>query len=109
MAEGNATDVFRRATQYPQVLFDTSITISGKLCFKRLHDPCWQDNAFVVDVIRRIGAERMLFGSDYPFGSPIHDVTRFLWMPLTDDEKGLIVGGNASKLFGISETRAVEA
>ena len=109
MAEGNADDVFRIAEQYPHVRFDTSIAISGKLCFKRLHDLCWQDDAFVVAVIRRVGAERFVFGSDYPFGSPIHDVTRFLRMPLTDDEKRLIVGGNALELFGMSETGIDEA
>jgi len=101
MAEGNAADVFRVAASYPQVSFDTSITISGKLCFKRLHDPCWQDDAYVVDVIRRVGAERIVFGSDYPFGSPIHDVTRLLRMPLTDAEKRLIVGGNALRIFSL--------
>ena len=101
MAEGNAADVFRVAAQYPHVTFDTSIAISGKLCFKRLHDPCWQEDAFVVDVIRRIGAERIVFGSDYPFGSPVHDATRFLHMPLTDDEKRMIVGANAMKIFSI--------
>lgn len=101
MAEGNAADVVRLAAQYPQVLFDTSIAISGELCFKRLHDPCWQDDAFVVDIIRRIGAERLVFGSDYPFGSPIHDVMRFLRMPLADEEKQLIVGGNALRVFAL--------
>ena len=101
MAEGNAADVFAVAAQYPHVFFDTSIVISGKLCFKRLHDPCWQEDAYVVDVVRRIGAERIVFGSDYPFGSPIHDVTRFLRMPLSDEEKRMIVGGNALRIFGL--------
>jgi hypothetical protein len=101
MAEGNAADVFRIAEQHPNVFFDTSIVISGKLCFKRLHNPCWQDDAFVVDVIARVGAERIVFGSDYPFGSPFHDVMRFLRMPITDAEKRMIVGGNAVRLFHI--------
>lgn len=101
MAEGNAADVYSVAEQYPQVSFDTSIVISGKLCIKRLHDPCWLEDAFVVDVIKQIGAERIMFGSDYPFGSPIHDVKRFLNMPITDEEKRQIVGENALKLFAI--------
>jgi len=101
MAEGKADDVRRVAQQYPHVSFDTSIVISGKLLFKRLHDPCWQDDAFVVGIIRRIGAERIVFGSDYPFGSPIHDVRRLLGMQLTDDEKRMIVGGNALRIFNI--------
>jgi hypothetical protein len=101
MAEGNADAVIRIAQDYPHVFFDTSIAISGKLCFKRLHDLCWQDDAFVVDVVRRVGAERIVFGSDYPFGSPIHDVTRLLQMPLSDNEKRLIVGENALRIFAI--------
>jgi len=101
MVEGNAADVFSVAQQYPHVAFDTSIAISGKLCFKRLHDPCWQDDAFVVEVIRRVGAERIMLGSDYPFGSPIHDATRFVDMPLTDHEKRMIVGANAMRIFAL--------
>ena len=50
------------------------------------------EDDFVLDVIRRVGAERIAFGSDYSFGSPVHDVLRLLRLPLSHEEKGRIVG-----------------
>lgn len=36
--------------------------------------------------IRRYGAERMAFGSDYPLWDPVQEVNRFLQLQLTPDE-----------------------
>ena len=102
MAEGKADDVLWLSKEYKNILFDTSIAISGLLCIKRVHDNCWQDDEVVIDIIHRIGANRIIYGSDYPFGSPIHDIRRFFNMSLTDKEKGMILGGNASRIFNIN-------
>jgi uncharacterized protein len=55
----------------------------------------------VAETAREIGAERMLFGSDYPFGSKriLWDMTKVTWAPLSDKEKEMILGGNAVKLL----------
>ena len=101
MAEGKVDDVLWITKMYKNVYFDTSIAISGLLCVKRVHDHCWQDDEIVIDVINKVGATRILFGSDYPFGSPIHDIKRLINMSLSDDCKRLILGGNAIRVFGI--------
>ena len=55
----------------------------------------------VVDIIRTIGAKKVLFGSDYPWGSPKHDLHRIINLNLTYEEKSLILGGNAIEIFNI--------
>ncbi len=101
MAEGKVDDVLWLSKKYKNILFDTSIAISGLLCIKRVHDNCWQDDEVVIDIIRKIGANRIIFGSDYPFGNPIYDIKRFTNMNLEDKEKGMILGGNAIRAFNI--------
>ena len=101
MAEGNRDDILRIAERYPHVFFDTSIAVSGFRCIERVHDRCWEEDQTMIALVRQVGAERFLFGSDYPFGSPIHDVDRFLAMDLTRAEKAKLVGENAAALFHI--------
>ncbi len=102
MAEGKFEDVLWLAKTYQNIYFDTSIAISGLLCIKRVHDVSWQNDDFVIDIIRKIGASRIVFGSDYPFGSPIHDIRRLISLKLKDEEKSLILGGTAICAFNIS-------
>lgn len=52
-------------------------------------------------MIRRMGAENVLFGSDYPMWTPEGEVEKLLALPLTDQEKEDILWNNAAKLFGL--------
>ena len=53
------------------------------------------------DIIRRYGADRVLFGSDYPVFSPDIELERFMALPLTDDERRAILSENVLKLYNI--------
>lgn len=103
MADGNVTDVKNAARQYSNVYFDTSIVITG---YKPLLDnniPSWTDDSLVVDVINEVGSDRILFGSDYPWGNPIDDINRFFSLDLSAEQKSNILGLNSMKLFNIPE------
>ena len=50
---------------------------------------------------RTHGAEKILFGTDCPWGNPKRDVETFLSMSLTTEEQELILHGNAEKLLGM--------
>lgn len=52
--------------------------------------------------IRGYGAERVLFGSDFPLWDPVREVQAFLGLGLTQREQELIAFGNAQRLLGIS-------
>ncbi|MDY3906125.1 MAG: amidohydrolase family protein [Lawsonibacter sp.] len=52
-------------------------------------------------MVREFGADRLVFGTDSPWGGQAEDVARFRALPLTDEEKAAILGGNAQKLLGL--------
>ena len=87
------------AEECPNVIFDTSITMTGERCIYRIHDDFWESDENVVDAFRRIGCRRISFGSDYPFGNPSGDIRRIRRLGLSDSEKELIFGGNSCRLY----------
>lgn len=52
-------------------------------------------------LIDRVGAERILFGSDLPINNPATALACVMSEPLTDRERELILSGNAERLLGI--------
>lgn len=59
------------------------------------------DKEKVRDIIRMYGAERVLFGTDYPLWSPVKEMENFLSLGLNDNEKSLILGENAKRIYNI--------
>jgi predicted TIM-barrel fold metal-dependent hydrolase len=84
------------AQKYGHVYFDISATISfigSKGGFS--------SEAHAVELIRKIGVNRVLFGSDWPWCDPLLAKERFNKLDLTDTEKRNILGQNAAKIFGL--------
>lgn len=54
-----------------------------------------------VEMIRAYGADRVLFGTDYPMWDPVDEVRRFLTLPLTQQERQRIAWDNAARLLGL--------
>lgn len=101
MADGNIEYVVSLANKYENVFFDTSIVITGYPPILKVNQPSWREDSTVESVIKEIGAEKVLFGSDYPWGSAKHDIERFIKMDLSEEQKKLILGENSKKLFCI--------
>lgn len=59
------------------------------------------DDETLTGFIRAFGADRVLYGSDYPFSDPVKSVDRFMKLNLTDGERKKIAWKNASDLFDI--------
>ena len=53
------------------------------------------------NLIRRYGAERVLFGSDYPMWKPQDELKKFLTLPFTEAELEKILYKNAKTLLGL--------
>jgi predicted TIM-barrel fold metal-dependent hydrolase len=83
------------ADRFPQVMFDTAIAISY------IDSPTTLDDEGAVDLIRTIGSERILFGSDYPWINPKKDIGRINGLNISDNDKKLILGKNAERLFNL--------
>ncbi len=79
------------------IYFDTAIALSGAPIpnFLRLTD------TQAVAMIRKIGVQRIMFGSDFPWINPKSDIQRIRKLNLTENEKRMILSENAIKLFKI--------
>lgn len=55
------------------------------------------------ELIRMYGAERVLFGSDFPMWGPENDMNAILEMGLSDDELEMIFHKNAEKILKIGD------
>jgi hypothetical protein len=56
----------------------------------------------LVSMIREIGVERVMFGSDYHWFDPIQSIERFLRLDFGKKEKRLMLGENAARIYRIS-------
>ena len=53
-------------------------------------------------VIDLVGADRILFGSDFPLLGPRRQLRALADAPLSEEERALIAGGNAARLLGLA-------
>ncbi len=74
------------------------------------HESCYMDcssSMFTLgsrrmkELIRIYGADRILFGSDYPMWNPKFELNRFLGLNLTDEENETILQNNAKRILGL--------
>ncbi len=52
-------------------------------------------------MVDEVGAEKVLYGSDVPFLSPVPQIGKVIYSDIGESEKEMILGKNAAKLFGI--------
>jgi len=79
------------ASRYPHVSFD---------CSDVLNPTRFQlSDADLVSLFRVIGVERIMFGSDFPFDDRRLQMERLFRLDLTEQEKRLIAGENALRIY----------
>ena len=59
------------------------------------------ENKKVEEMISRYGADRVLFGTDYPMWRPDTELDRFFTLDLSDEARHLILSENAKRVYGI--------
>jgi predicted TIM-barrel fold metal-dependent hydrolase len=52
-------------------------------------------------IVKNHGADKILFASDYPWSSAKTEIEHLKSLPLSDDEKNAIFGGNAARILGV--------
>ncbi len=80
-------DVAREVLTDTDCLFDTSSSLM------------FMEPGAAEEYIRHYGAERFLYGTDYPMWDPVTEVERFFRLDLTEDEKAQIAWKTAAKLL----------
>ena len=83
-------EVMEQLAGKADLYFDTAYTA----------DP-WMDKATMEKMIRLHGADKILFGSDFPWHLPLHELEFIDSLGISAEEKELITGGNARRLLGI--------
>ena len=96
MGGGFWEDTLRICRLYPQVMLDTAIAICG-VHHASIKENWLSDNE-ALEMIRTVGAGRVMFGSDYPWIDPARDIQRIRSLSLTETEKKFILGENAARL-----------
>ena len=89
------------AARYPNIFFDTSAVIPGDGNGEPLIKENALSNSEAVELIRKIGVERVMFGSDYPWFHPRWDLKRFLKLDFSETEKEALLGSNAKRILGL--------
>jgi predicted TIM-barrel fold metal-dependent hydrolase len=88
------------AQKYPNVYFDTS---QGFLAPDRIpvcpHRGLAEEDA--VRIMRKIGVDRILFGTDFPPISSLPQLEQILRLPLSDEEKQMILADNSKRILRI--------
>jgi predicted TIM-barrel fold metal-dependent hydrolase len=79
-------DSVRVAEQYPNIYMDTSGTPS---------------DATIALAVRRCGADRIMFGSDWPFFAFRPALAKIEVLEVSETDRAKIYGGNAVRLFGL--------
>ena len=85
------------------ILIDTSFSL-GEIVPADSHYgaedlPMLSDELFV-EIVRGLGADRVVFGTDSPWSDQRAYLERFRALPLDEEEKEKILGGNARRLLG---------
>ena len=61
------------------------------------------DKDFAVEMIRGYGADKMMYGTDFPMWDPVEELRRFINLDLTEEENKKILYDNFASLFGIDK------
>jgi predicted TIM-barrel fold metal-dependent hydrolase len=91
----------RLAEAHANVFFDTSSAIPGNARGEPLETLSYLSDEDAVTLIRKIGVDRVMFGSDYPWYHPHWDLKRFLKLDFTDNEMAALLAGNAKRVLGV--------
>jgi hypothetical protein len=84
------------ARKYDNVHFDTSAILSGTDIKSG-----FSSGGEAVKLIRRIGVNRVLFGSDWPWFDPLLAIRQIEGLGFSEEERRMILGQNASGVFGL--------
>ena len=101
--------------ELPETLADTSVMLDTSFSLGEIHplpDGYWDPasckmltgEAFV-ELVRLFGSERILFGTDSPWGGHRQCLDAIRALPLTDEEKTDILSRNAQRLLCLNHSR----
>jgi predicted TIM-barrel fold metal-dependent hydrolase len=88
------------AQKYPNIYFDTSQGFSApdRIPYSPHRGLAEAD---VPRIFRKIGMDRILFGTDFPALAPQPQIEQIMRLPLTDEEKKKVLAENVKRVYNI--------
>jgi uncharacterized protein len=90
---GYYEEVVPLARKCPNLFFDTAA------CFQLPGSNPEGQAGLLCEMIKKVGANRVLFGSDWPWFDPLEDIRLIKNMALKEEEKALVLGLNAKRIY----------
>ena len=56
----------------------------------------------VVETVKKTGASKVIFGSEFPLSHPALEMKKVLLLPITDGQREQILGGNIRELLHLN-------
>lgn len=81
-------------------VFTSEALVAAELCPNIVLEPSWCASFQVAAMVKKIGAERVMFGSDHP-SNVASELAKLKAIELTDDELVRVLGGTAQSVFGL--------
>ncbi len=97
IGQGYLDEVRSLAADYPNLQFDCSAIVSNTAA-----DGAFTDKDLTA-LIRDVGVERVMFGSDFPWYDPADSVERLRRLDFSDEENRLLLAQNAIRIYGLDE------
>jgi predicted TIM-barrel fold metal-dependent hydrolase len=93
LGRGYSDELIELVDRHPGAHSDLSLTL------RHPHEPDEPDLDAIRRLVRRLGPERVLFGTNYPIGDPVEHRVRFDALRLTPAESAAIGATNAERLL----------
>ena len=84
-----------------QQVLDILAGTGGEVYFDTAFTGRFVTDGLMEDIIKKHGADRILFASDCPWDSPLEIKKKILRLGISDDEREMIFSGNAVRLLGL--------
>jgi predicted TIM-barrel fold metal-dependent hydrolase len=81
-------------------LYSSEAVVAAEVCPNIYLEPSWCPTYAALGMIRKLGAGRVLFGSDHLTNLPV-ELTKYRSIGLTAEELDSVLGGTAESVFGL--------
>ena len=96
LGQGYPDEVRSLSSTYPNLCFDCSAIISHTNTAGSISETEF------TDLIREVGIERIMFGSDFPWYDPADSAERLLKLDFGEKEKRMLLAENAIRIYKLS-------
>lgn len=98
------------ALRYPDVtvvlahagfaIFAAEAIVAAQVCPNIVLEPSWCASYQVAEMVRTVGAERVMFGSDHP-SNVASELAKLRNIGLSGEQLRMVLGGTAKRVFGV--------